>query len=644
MRSRSLVAIAATTGLAISGLLPALTPMVTGENNVPAAQAATKIVVASAKPRGGKFVDVPANMFLSGEMAWLADKGISTGWPAGNNQRAYRPLINIERQAMAAFLYRMAGIKNYQAPATSKFADVPTNHPFYQQISWMASTGITTGWVRDGKRYFNPDGPVNRDAMAAFIYRFAGKYPAKVSKAVRSVTKNFNPSGKVFADVTKGTDFAKEMEWLRRTLISTGWPGSNGKRYYRPVTPIHRDAMAAFLYRLQNNKLETAPAAKPKPAPAKPKPAPAKPKPKPAPAKPKPKPVKPKPVFKKGNPDIGAKWISDSCSTITPTKIVCDDSMPLNEHTAAAFNEYTDLQELRLTSHVEHDSSKDFVLKLPKLQSLEIYSEKDDWIARPFPNINYLPSLETLDLSNADDYGYRVTEVPAFNAPKLKFLDLDGGYIKKIAAFKAPNLKTLSLSHNQISSFARLSLPKLTYLSLKKNLLSQAPDLRGMTALETLNLSYNPIKSFANPKIPAYLKELYLNGTEITTLEKLSANFLEKLELKESNLTTINGSTLSLPRLKVLTAEEANLKTIKSLNLRSLEKLEVSNNFLTTLPANGLPSLKRLDASNNEIKALPDLYLPSLEYLHLEKNRLKKKPVVYTNNRWFDIYIDNQRP
>ena len=51
------------------------------------------------------------------EMAWLAEQKISTGWDEGNGVRSYRPLQAINRDAMAAFLYRMAGSPEYAAPA-----------------------------------------------------------------------------------------------------------------------------------------------------------------------------------------------------------------------------------------------------------------------------------------------------------------------------------------------------------------------------------------------------------------------------------------------------------------------------------------------------------------------------------------------
>jgi hypothetical protein len=57
------------------------------------------------------------------------------------------------------------------APTTATFSDVPTTHPFFQQIEALAAAGISTGWS-DGT--FRPDQPVTRQAMAAFLARALG--------------------------------------------------------------------------------------------------------------------------------------------------------------------------------------------------------------------------------------------------------------------------------------------------------------------------------------------------------------------------------------------------------------------------------------------------------------------------------------
>jgi serine protease len=109
------------------------------------------------------------------EMAWLAEQKISTGWDEGNGVRTYRPLQAINRDAMAAFLYRMAGSPAYAAPAVSPFADVSTGQQFYKEMAWLAEQKISTGWDEgNGAKTYRPLQAINRDAMAAFLYRLKG--------------------------------------------------------------------------------------------------------------------------------------------------------------------------------------------------------------------------------------------------------------------------------------------------------------------------------------------------------------------------------------------------------------------------------------------------------------------------------------
>ena len=116
------------------------------------------------------FTDIPSNAPFFSEITWLGSTGVSTGYGDGT----YRPLNSVNRDAMAAFLYRLAGSPTFTAPASSPFTDVATNNPFYKQITWLAAQGISTGWTEaDGTKTFRPLNSVNRDAMAAFMNRYA---------------------------------------------------------------------------------------------------------------------------------------------------------------------------------------------------------------------------------------------------------------------------------------------------------------------------------------------------------------------------------------------------------------------------------------------------------------------------------------
>lgn len=59
-------------------------------------------------PEGASpFRDVAAGRVFYPEIRWLAAEGISTGWDVGAGCREYRPMQNVLRSEMAAFLFRM---------------------------------------------------------------------------------------------------------------------------------------------------------------------------------------------------------------------------------------------------------------------------------------------------------------------------------------------------------------------------------------------------------------------------------------------------------------------------------------------------------------------------------------------------------
>ena len=177
------------------------------------------------------FKDVPKDYVFYSEISWLANKGITKGWPDGT----FRPTQGVQRDQMAAFLYRMAGSPQYTAPTKSPFKDVPTSHVFYKEIAWMSEQGITKGWP-DGT--FRPYQQINRDQMAAFFYRMAGS-PAYTA-----------PKKSPFKDVPTSHVFYKEIAWMNAQGITKGW--SDGT--FRPYQPVKRDQMAAFLYRYDQQK------------------------------------------------------------------------------------------------------------------------------------------------------------------------------------------------------------------------------------------------------------------------------------------------------------------------------------------------------------------------------------------------------
>lgn len=177
---------------------------------------------------------------FAADISWAERNGISAGWTLPAGYREFRPDQPVTRSAMAAFLYRLAGSPATQLPAVSPYLDVSTSDPFYKEIAWLASTGVSAGSEVAGGRSFEPDAPVRRDAMAAFLYRFAGSPPSSTDGAQQ------------FSDVPQDAEFRTEIGWLASRQISSGWSVSDGRKAFRPDSNVTRAAMAAFLHRTQN--------------------------------------------------------------------------------------------------------------------------------------------------------------------------------------------------------------------------------------------------------------------------------------------------------------------------------------------------------------------------------------------------------
>ncbi|WP_430868874.1 S-layer homology domain-containing protein [Demequina aurantiaca] len=181
------------------------------------------------------------------EINWLANNGVSTGWKMPSGSREYRPYSSVSRDAMAAFLYRFAGKPAYVAAPRSPFLDMKPSSAFYAEITWAAESGISKGWTVTGGHEFRPFDAITREAMAAFLYRYAGSPQVSV------------PTKSPFKDVATSSPFYKPIVWLASTGATTGWRTSTGAEF-RPSATITRDAMAAFLYRLDRAGVTYAPA------------------------------------------------------------------------------------------------------------------------------------------------------------------------------------------------------------------------------------------------------------------------------------------------------------------------------------------------------------------------------------------------
>lgn len=186
-----------------------------------------------------KFIDMRSGQKFYREIDWMRTSGLSTGikTPSG---MAYMPKSNLSREAMAAFLYRAANVKNYTPPRTSPFVDVHTSHKFYREIAWMRTSGLSTGVKTANGREYQPKVRLSREAMAAFLYR-----------SVKP--KSFSPpKSSPFLDLRTNHKFYREITWLAHAGLTTGTCTPRGREFLAG-SKLTREAMAAFMYRKVNN-------------------------------------------------------------------------------------------------------------------------------------------------------------------------------------------------------------------------------------------------------------------------------------------------------------------------------------------------------------------------------------------------------
>ena len=161
---------------------------------------------ATAATGSSSFPDVPASSPFAADISWLVDQGITKGYPDGS----FQPTAPVTRQAFAALLFRLDGQTGGGACATTTapFPDVPTGFAFCQEITWLASSGITTGYA-DGQ--FKPGNQISRQAIAVFLYRYA--------HTGTDTTSADGPcaSASAYPDLDATSGFCEAVRWMAAT-------------------------------------------------------------------------------------------------------------------------------------------------------------------------------------------------------------------------------------------------------------------------------------------------------------------------------------------------------------------------------------------------------------------------------------------
>ena len=93
-------------------------------------------------------------------------------------------------------------------------------HQFLEDICWLTEARVSTGY---DDRTFRSTVPVSRQAMAAFLHRFAGDADP-------------GPCAATFSDVPVGHPFFEDVCWLVGEQITEGY----GNGTFRPSAAVTR--------------------------------------------------------------------------------------------------------------------------------------------------------------------------------------------------------------------------------------------------------------------------------------------------------------------------------------------------------------------------------------------------------------------
>ena len=177
-----------------------------------------------------RFVDDDGNTHEE-NIEIVAALGITLGCNPPDNDR-FCPSRPVTRAQMSAFLGRALGESGDDAPAASRFPDIPDGAWYLGYVETLAGLGV---FPEQAGSPFRPSDPLTRLEMAVWM---AG--------AFESITE-VEPQG-IFSDVAADAWYAPAVEGLRVAGVTKGC--KTHPPSYCPDDEVSRDQMASFLARV----------------------------------------------------------------------------------------------------------------------------------------------------------------------------------------------------------------------------------------------------------------------------------------------------------------------------------------------------------------------------------------------------------
>ncbi len=188
--------------------------------------------VTSASAASTNFTDVPADSWFADAVEYASGQGLFSGY----TDNTFRPDVAMDRGMFVTVLGRLANV-DQSLYKKSYFYDVKTTDYFSPYVQWAASYEIVAGM---GEYTYSPKKPVQRQQIAALLYRFAEATGNDLSVTAGALD-GFSDKGSV-------SSYAKTaMEWaVSHGVIN----GSNGK--LNPLGSAKRKEVAQIFYNLHS--------------------------------------------------------------------------------------------------------------------------------------------------------------------------------------------------------------------------------------------------------------------------------------------------------------------------------------------------------------------------------------------------------
>lgn len=229
------------------------------------------------QPPDGPFFDVPEADARARHLTWGRVAGVIEPLPDGT----FAPDVRASRGDTIFWLWRLAGSPASGAP--HGFTDIPAGAHYRTAVRWGRQKGILT---LPGDRRFRPDAATNRQALAQWLWRYAGQPDPSVDHGYGdanpgSVLHDWSDAyalvpGATFAggtvlprheavkllwrmrrfdDVTRTSPFAAATTWAKYHVLV----GTAATARFQPGDPLQRRHAVTWLWRLLDRPSDPTP-------------------------------------------------------------------------------------------------------------------------------------------------------------------------------------------------------------------------------------------------------------------------------------------------------------------------------------------------------------------------------------------------